>query len=622
MLFFFSYCCMVDNMICFTFAPINKVTYKLYGISNNIFPQVYFIIYSIFSIPLSFLLSKFSLRSNVVCSSLLQFIGCLLRYIYWENLIIVMLGQFISSIGQIIFVNAPPEVSLVWFPEKERIISTSISIISNVLGTAIIYLYAPLIVINEKDLQVLLSHTCFVSFIGCMMVTLGFENSPPPPSCSCVVSNTESLLNMEFHPNMCLVEECQSGDICYLSMGNPIYGKNENIITKFAKELRRFLIDLKVEIENILKKEEIIKILIIFCYSECLISSFSADMSTVLNEKLISKNYYSLSGSLFICSTIVGSALLCFNANSNHFKKLIIICIGMIMFICILLYMTNHPIFIILTISLIGFWSGPLQPICVEMASIRVYPINSNLCTSILQVISFSVSALFISFFSYISAYASTSIFIFFFSFIMFLISLNLKPVIRKEKYRKDPSTINNISFSFRSGLINRSALIRTHKNSDLTTDLFDDMFNDGENDENFFEGPLRESIALPIGVLADDASEGNSECSRIRHSWDKHCEDRCTLNWYFKTQDNFIQLEKKNIFIKSEMKNLPVENHYRIKLNRSINLDNLKRDLFFYNQKVESPKGKTKSYSKIYCDAYNAPFSEEKMHLSKYNTY
>ncbi|VUZ97800.1 MFS-type transporter, putative [Plasmodium vivax] len=597
MLFFFSYCCMVDNMICFTFAPISTVTYKLYGISNNIFPQVYLVIYSIFSIPLSFLLSECSLRSNVVCSSLLQFMGCLLRYIYWENLTVVMFGQFLSSIGQIIFVNAPPEVSLVWFPEKERIISTSVSIISNVLGTAIIYLYVPLVVINEKDIQVLLSHICLASFIGCVMVTLCFENKPPPPVGSSVLSNAESLCDMEFHPNFCLIEEDQNFDTCYLCMDSPVEETSENKITKCLKELRRFLVDLKDEIENILTKEEIIKILIIFCYSECLISSFSADMSIVLREKMISKNYFSLAGSLFICNTILGSALVCLNANSAHFKLLILMCICMIMSVCALLYLTGHPILIILTLSLIGFWSGPLQPICVEMASIRIYPINSNLCTSLLQVISFSVSAIFISFFSYISTYVTTPLVVFSLSFLMLLIGLKLKPISSKESKRREPATTNNISFSYRSGLINRNTLIRTHKLADLSVDLFDDLFHEQERHER--DEPL--FGAAPADALLERGSSSDSESI---------------------TQEGPTELENIPTCVMREMREHPGgEDHHKIELNRKLNLDNLKKDLFFYNQKVESPKGGSKSFSRNYCDECSAHFDEEKMHFPRYNT-
>ncbi|ANQ09927.1 Uncharacterized protein PCOAH_00045670 [Plasmodium coatneyi] len=505
-----------------------------------------------------------------------------------------MFGQFLSSIGQIIFVNAPPEVSLVWFPEKERIISTSVSIISNALGTAIIYLYVPLVVINEKDIQVLLSHICLASFIGCVMVTLCFEDKPPPRIGSSVLSKAESSFDMEFHSNFCMLEEDQNFDTCYLCMDNPAEGTGENKITKYLKELRRFLVDLKEEIENILTKEEIIKILIIFCYSECLISSFSADMSIVLREKMISKNYFSLAGSLFICNTILGSAIVCLNANSAHFKYLILMCICMIMSVCVLLYLTGHPILIILTLSLIGFWSGPLQPICVEMASIRIYPINSNLCTSLLQVISFSVSAIFISFFSYISTYVTTPLVVFFLSVLILLVGLKIKPISGKDTKRREPSSTNNISFSYRSGLINRNALIRTNKFADLSVDLFDDLFHEQERDDPLFG-------ATPIDAVLEMGSSINSESI---------------------VQERPMKSENISTCVISKIREHPAgEDYHKIELSKKLNLDNLKKDLFFCNQKVESSKGRSKSFSRNYCDECSAHFDEEKMHLPNYNT-
>ncbi|CRG94746.1 MFS-type transporter, putative [Plasmodium gallinaceum] len=590
MLFYFSYCCMVDNLICFTFAPINNVCYELYGVSNNIFPQVYFIIYSIFSIPLSFLLSEFSLRTNVVFSSLLQFIGCFLRYLFWDNLKLVMFGQFLSSIGQIIFVNAPPEVSLIWFPINERIISTSISIISNVLGTAIIYLYAPFIVLNKEDVKELLFSICLISFIGSVMVIFFFESSPPVSP-----SKTAEALNLNFHK-----KTNNENDNYYLSFDNSDVNRNKLSIKNFGRELNRFLGDLKIEVANILSEKEIIKILIIFCYSECLISSFSADMSIVLKEKSVNKGYFAMSGSLFIFNIVLGSALLCFNANSKYFKKLIILCVSMIMIVCVLLNFTNNNIMIILIISLIGFWSGPIQPISVEMACITVYPISSNLCTSILQVVSFTVSAIFISVFSYISKYYNISILVFFLSFLMLLISVNMKTI------KKKP--MNALTFSIRSGLIKRNTF-HTHK--------FVDFFNNNDNTDELLENYNDLSMLPSDSKMFDDYSNPPSLIRFYSHfsSSPRHS----TTN-----TSKYSDIMEENVFKIDETKNNNIKDFYKIHLSKKLNIQNLRKELLFYDHKMEILNKTTKSYSNINYDDYNTicKYDNRKMNILTHNSF
>ncbi|CRH01375.1 MFS-type transporter, putative [Plasmodium relictum] len=587
MLFYFSYCCMVDNLICFTFAPINNICYELYGISNNIFPQVYFIIYSIFSIPLSFLLSEFSLRTNVVFSSLLQFIGCFLRYLFWNNLKLVMFGQFLSSIGQIIFVNAPPEVSLIWFPVDERIISTSVSIISNVLGTAIIYLYAPFIVINKDDVKELLFSICLISFIGSTLVIFFFESCPPIPP-----SKTAEALNLNFNK-----KKNNENDNYYLSFDNSEVTRSKLSLKNFGRELNRFLCDLKIEVVNILSKKDIVKILIIFCYSECLISSFSADMSIVLKGISVNKGYFAVSGSLFIFNTVLGSALLCFNANSKYFKKLIILCISMIMTVCVLLNFTNNNILIIIIISLIGFWSGPIQPISVEMASIAVYPISSNLCTSILQVVSFTVSAIFISLFSYISKYYNITILVFFLSIFMLAISLNIQTI------RKKP--INALTFSIRSGLIKRNTF-HTHK--------FGDFFNNNDNTQELLENYNDLSMLPSDSKILDDYSNPPSVLRMYSHfSSTPRNSSTSTSKYSNKSEESIFKIK--------EMKNNCIEDFYKIHLSKKLNLQNLRKELLFYDHKMETLNKTTKSYSNINYDDYNTicKYDIKKMNAMNY---
>ncbi|SBS86591.1 MFS-type transporter, putative [Plasmodium ovale curtisi] len=551
-----------------------------------------------------------------------------------------MLGQFFSSIGQIIFVNAPPEVSLVWFPDDERIISTSVSIISNILGTAIIYLYAPFIVTNEDDIELLLGHICFVSFIGFILVLSFFESAPSYPS---NISNSsssivENSINIKLKNKFCKAREDHFNHDDNIMRENHIIICRDDIIN-FFKELKRFLKELKIEIRNILSKLELIKILIIFCYSECIISSFSTDISIILKEKLIDKNYFSISGCLFIFNTILGSIILCFNTNNKQFKNLIVLCIFMIMIICFLLNFIYNEIVIILTLSLIGFWSGPLQPLSIEMASIRVYPISSNLCTSILQVISFSISAIFISFFSYISNYMNTSYFIFFLSFIVLLISLHIKPI------KKQKKKLKNLTFSVRSGLINRNT---------LQTNKFVDFLNTGGKTK----------------PLLRDCSQGNQYLERddCLAAGEFHEEDDCLFldefdrvecisveefnesNYYHRTGSSLLETpssvlssthpcsskgpskgpskgrhaKENNIFKIEEMGNYTISDFYKIHLSKKLNMDNLKKEIFYYNQKMKIPNQGSRSFSRLYCDEYSDVFhlTGEKRSTSRYNTY
>jgi len=94
-------------------------------------------------------------------------IGVIIRYAaclptaggFWGQFV----GQFVLSIGQVITWAGPTKLSMVWFPETERPIATSIASMSNLLGVAAAFQFCPMSVPTgegdecEKNKQQLVS---------------------------------------------------------------------------------------------------------------------------------------------------------------------------------------------------------------------------------------------------------------------------------------------------------------------------------------------------------------------------------------------------------------------------------------------------------------------------------
>ena len=165
MLTLYSLCTLMNACGWISFATIGniliKVSYyililiKTYGVSLfmvNYMSISYMIVFIPINFPSVVALDKWGLQIGVQIGMILTALGLWFRVLIGQSFLFAMIGQTIMAFGQPFIYNAPTKISANWFPEGERILSTSIGAYANVLGIAI-GCFVPSIFFDEKDLS-------------------------------------------------------------------------------------------------------------------------------------------------------------------------------------------------------------------------------------------------------------------------------------------------------------------------------------------------------------------------------------------------------------------------------------------------------------------------------------
>ena len=102
--------------------------------------------------PSVFALDQWGLRIGVLVGMALTTFGLMLRCLINFNFIYAIIGQTIMSIGQPFIINACPKISANWFPQKERIVATSVAAYANIFGVAL-GCFVPSIFFEDNDVN-------------------------------------------------------------------------------------------------------------------------------------------------------------------------------------------------------------------------------------------------------------------------------------------------------------------------------------------------------------------------------------------------------------------------------------------------------------------------------------
>lgn len=107
-------------------------------------------------IPINFpsvaAIDQWGLKTGVLIGMALTTLGLWLRCLLNMTFYFAAVGQVILAIGQPFIYNAPAKLSMNWFPEHERIFSTSFGAYANIFGVAMGY-FIPSIFFDNSDIN-------------------------------------------------------------------------------------------------------------------------------------------------------------------------------------------------------------------------------------------------------------------------------------------------------------------------------------------------------------------------------------------------------------------------------------------------------------------------------------
>ncbi|KAA6384736.1 MAG: hypothetical protein EZS28_019739 [Streblomastix strix] len=159
--------------------------------------------YTILLFPLMFIISKYdNLKVFLVLAAYSTLLSCILRLIptifssqLKYSFIYIIISSVIIKTGSMFSLSTPSKLSALWFSSNERVLSTSLSAISPIIGVAFCFIFSPLLAkirwgyskVEEfhGNMPLLLYSDLILQLILTVLMTFTFQSKPPrPPSYS------------------------------------------------------------------------------------------------------------------------------------------------------------------------------------------------------------------------------------------------------------------------------------------------------------------------------------------------------------------------------------------------------------------------------------------------------
>ncbi|MHA1720255.1 MAG: MFS transporter [Promethearchaeota archaeon] len=170
-----------------TFAPISKDIESFYGISENMVVWAltgsFMIAYIPVNFPACWLIDKFGLKWGVGIGVMITGIFGLIRGIFANNFIIVLISQIMCAIGQPFVLNAFTKLAANWFPEKEKATASGLGTISMFFGIIIGMMLPEILNIgnNPKIIPNLLLGYGIAGVLGMILYLVFIKDKPENP---------------------------------------------------------------------------------------------------------------------------------------------------------------------------------------------------------------------------------------------------------------------------------------------------------------------------------------------------------------------------------------------------------------------------------------------------------
>ncbi|KAG1712864.1 hypothetical protein DVH05_000599 [Phytophthora capsici] len=339
----------VNQAICYSYAPVASIVEDRWKqrLPSEHLISIFFISYIPCSFTGSWLMDKFGLRCGVLLGGFLQAVGATLRYLsckmnLTDEIYIVMLGQTLSSFAMAFMVNSPAVLSANWFPPSMRATSTSVALNANNLGTAVVYLTAPFIVLSSEEVPEYNLYIAICAVATWIVAFFFFRSSPKSLDGSPAVHN--SAAHDEYD-----------------------WGQWKSAFTHSG----------------------FWHTLVAFSLAECVFNTLSALLGKFLGATQLSKPQIGLVGAAFIVSSLIGGQFISHYVDRQRNHKaamqicLVLTAIGLVLF---RLVPKDEVKATLACLLFLGAVLGPLQPIGLELGVECAYPTSETTVAALQQL--------------------------------------------------------------------------------------------------------------------------------------------------------------------------------------------------------------------------------------------
>lgn len=169
-----------------TFASISSAAQEYYqatAFQIDFLSMIYMFVFILLSIPASIVIDTYGLKKGLLIGVILTGIFSLMKAIFADHYIAVVVAQTGLAAAQPFILNAVTKVGAQWFPKNERATVAGIGSLAQYVGIIIALAVTPMLIAQHGNgayaLDDMLMKYGLVSIAGAVLVVLFFKDRPP-----------------------------------------------------------------------------------------------------------------------------------------------------------------------------------------------------------------------------------------------------------------------------------------------------------------------------------------------------------------------------------------------------------------------------------------------------------
>ncbi len=173
-----------NQLLWITFAPITRQAAAFYGVTDldvGLLSMSFMIVYIVVSIPASWVIDTYGIRTGVGIGAALTGVFGLARGLTAHSYSLVLISQIGIAVGQPFIVNAVTTVAARWFPPRERATASGLGSLSIYLGILLGLALTPSLTARHRMGGMLLIYGASAVGAAALFFALARERPPTPP---------------------------------------------------------------------------------------------------------------------------------------------------------------------------------------------------------------------------------------------------------------------------------------------------------------------------------------------------------------------------------------------------------------------------------------------------------
>ncbi len=174
----------MNQLLWITYAPITSSAASYYQVSDlsiGLLSMCFMIVYIIISLPASWVIDTYGMKTAVGIGAVLTGVFGLLRGMAGDNYNLALLAQIGIAIGQPFILNAITKIAARWFPVNERATASGLGTLAMYAGIFLGIAMTPYVTIAFGIGKMLFIYGIISAIFAVAFFVLAKENPPTPP---------------------------------------------------------------------------------------------------------------------------------------------------------------------------------------------------------------------------------------------------------------------------------------------------------------------------------------------------------------------------------------------------------------------------------------------------------